>query len=270
MSDKPGKKFVPKTKPTGHVSSTAKRGPGPDAKDDSPEAVQSVKAWRTKVAYMQERGRWETMKAGKVVQYQPPGSYDGKRAIVDEENNVLEKAQEPIWDKLVAWCEKRDIPPEEYVRQCFKLLKMSRHNAPEPKQLMGDVYLDKWNETKDKREEEVKLELRIQREIALRHLTVHMKVYERSSEVAQITVIAEGESLGLSPLFRYCLAVAGDTKDIRRMARRLLAEAVLQFESSRKLYKRHWKDVLPEGFSKQSKELYPYLLQKLWTSRKNA
>lgn len=269
MSDKP-KRFVPKTKPTGRVPGDAAPAEGPGKAEAGQETVQSVKAWRTKVAYMQERGRWETMKAGKVVQYQPPGSYDGRGAVTDEDNNVIEKAREPIWDKLVAWCEKRDIPPEEYVRQCFKLLKMSRSNAPEPKQLMGDVYLDKWEETKDKREDEVKLELRIQKEIALRHLTVHMKVYERSSEVAQITVIAEGATLGLSPLFRYCLAVAGDTKDIRRMAKRLLAEAVLQFESSRKLYKRHWKEVLPEGFSQQSKELYPYLLQKLWTSRKNA
>jgi len=264
------KKLCPKTRPTGFVPANAERVPVPETNEVD---VQSIKAWRVKTIYMQERGRWETLKVGKLVTYVPPRSYDGRGAVyidgIESAETTVVKAKTSVWQRIVDWCEARKINPEEYVRQCFKLLKLERLRAPEPAQLLGDVYFAKWNELQGKRDAEVALELSIEKDIASRHYSVRKMVYEDSEEFAQIYVIADGAALGLSPLFRYCLASAGGTRNVSRLARRLLPEAVMQFESSRRFYRRHWKAVLPPGFSKQSKALYPILLAKFWAERKS-
>lgn len=257
------KPIGPKTRPTGHPPSGARRPP-PSAR---PVSEQTVKAWRVKVVYMQERGRWETLKAGELVEYRPPRKYDGRAAVTIDGEHEEEKAKSSVWQKLVDWCKKKKIGPESYIRYAFQSVPLTYTSAPEPDQLMGDKYLKRWKKGKEKRRNDVRLQLEIQRETARRHITVRQMVYEQPAEKAQIAVIAGGGDLGLSPLFCYCLATSIGTKKMRRIAQRLKAEAVLQFESSRKLYKELWAEFLPEGFARESRELYPYLLAKLWTDR---
>jgi len=263
------KKKKPKTRPTGFVPKDAKRAP---PIEDTAIDLQTVKAWRVKVVYMQERGRWESLKAGHFVSYTPPSSYDGRAAVTidgdESEAAEVQKAKSSVWQRTVDWCEARDIHPEEYVRQCFHLLTLGRTFAPEPHQLLGDVYLKHWTETQGKRADSIKLALQMERNTASQHFALRHKVYSDKEEVAQIAVIADGSTLGLSPLFRFCLASGGSTPRVRRLAQRLFVEAVLQFESSRRLYKRYWADILPPGFSKSSRDAYPQLLRELWIARK--
>lgn len=263
MAKKRKKPIGPKTRPTGHPPKGARRPP-PSAR---PVSVQTVKAWRVKVVYMQERGRWETLKSGHVVEYVPPAKYDGRAAITVDGEYEVERLKSSTWQRIVDWCKARKIPPEAYVRYCFKALPIHHTTAPEPAQLLSEKYLAKWEKGREKRRTDVRLQLEIQKEKARREMTVRQLVYEQPAERAQIGVVGGGGGLGLSPLFCYCLAVSIGTPKMRKIARRLKAAAVLQFESSRKLYKELWAEFLPEGFARESRELYPYMLAKLWTER---
>ena len=264
MMAKKKKPIGPKTRPTGHPPKGAQRPPP----TPPPVTEQTVKAWRVKVVYMQERGRWETLRLGGVVEYRPPREYDGRAAATVDGETELERAKSSVWQKIVDWCRARKIAPEAYVRYCFQALPLSLTTAPEPHQLLTANYLTKWKKGRHRRRIDVKLQLEVQKEKARREMTLRQLVYGQPAEKAQIGVIAGGGDMGLSPLFCYCLAVSIGTKKMRKIAQRLKAEAVLQFESSRKLYKELWAEFLPEGFAAESRELYPYLLAKLWTARK--
>lgn len=258
------KKFTPKTKPTGAVPTNAKRVP---AKEDV--NIQTVKAWRVKVVYMQERGRWQTLKIGELSRYRPPKRYDGVPDTTYEDGGpVLSKGRPSVWQSIVDWCEERNINPELYVRQCFATVPFGFNFAPEPGQLLGDKYYQRWVAGKEDRVEEIATSLEIQKDIARRHLTVRQSAYGEPKWHAQIAVLSDGPALGLSPLFCYSLAISIDTAKLRRLARRLKTEAILQFETNRVCYKKLWKDFIPEGFSKESKKLYPQLLAQLWLRRK--
>lgn len=260
--EEPAKKIGPKTKPTGFVPSGARKVPSVKRVSE-----QTVKAWRVKIVYMQERGRWETLKSGEMVRYRPPASYDGMSAVKIDGEYTVEKAKSSIWQKLVDWCASRKINPEAYVRQCFACVPLKTPTAPEPRQLMGEVYLGRWKKNKDKRRMEIRIALEVQKATAKKHLTVRQLLYEQTAEFAQIGVLSEGASLGLSPLFCYCLAVKIGTKKLLRMARRYEGEAILQFEVSRALYRKLWAEFLPRGFAARSKDLYPVLLTRLWADR---
>jgi hypothetical protein len=260
------KKKKPTTKPTGFVPPTAKRVS--EVVKAGTDHGETLKAWRVKAIYVQERSRFETMKAGESVPYVPPRVYDGRAAITVEGELELEKMRASVWQQLVDWCKARKINPEAYVRECFNNIPFAHKTAPEPRQLMGDKFLERWKKSKPKRRQEIKLSLQIQRDTARRNLVVRQKVLGEAAEFAQIGVFADGRALGLSPLFCYCLATSIGTRKLRRVATRLKAEAVLQFETARGLYKRYWAELLPEGFAAESKAIYPYLLAKLWVRQK--
>lgn len=263
------KRKAPKTLPTGFVPPGTKRFV-PTFVVVAETSAESLKAWRVKNVYMQERGRFESTRAGRYVQYVPPGKYDGRAAVTVEGEYELEKMKASAWQAIVDWCKGRKVNPEAYVRQCFATIPLAQTRAPEPGQLLGDAYWGRWQATKDKRREEIRVALKIQKDTARRHLTVRQQLYGQTAEFAQICVFSDGRALGLSPLFCYCLATSIGTKKLLRIAGRLKAEAVLQFETSRALYKKFWADVLPGGFARESKDLYPYLLAKLWAARKKA
>lgn len=273
MSEKrPKKRFTPKTKPTGFVPPGARAGPSPAEAAARPAVPpQTLVAWRAMVVYMQERGRWECFKQGRDVRYVPPNGYGGKAAVTTEDGVELEKAVGPVWQKLVDWCAERKIPPETYIRHCFAGLPLAdRKCGPEPKELMGEKFRLKWVEGRQKRREEVRLALQIQIDNAARATAYERAAHDRPPELADLSVLSDGARLGLSPLFCYCLAVRLGTKDMRALARRLEARAILQFETNRVLYKELWAEWLPDGFAKLSRDVYPYLLAKLWAARKAA
>lgn len=253
------KKFKPKTTPTGfQPADKSKVGKKPV----TGPRVSTVKAWLVKVTYIQERSRWESFKQGETVTYRPPRSYDGKKAVTYDDELEVESAKNSVWQKIVEWCEKRKIQPEEYVRSAFTDLPVYRQTAPEPNQIMGAKYESKWKEVSVKMEERLAASLAAEKALALRHVVVNQSLYGDTAEFAQHCVLTDG-NIDLSPLFRYCLAISIGGKLMRKIARKFQAEAVLQFECYRRQYKKTWADVLPEGFSAMSKRLYPAVLAKL-------
>lgn len=263
----------PKTPPTGRPPPGAKPGPPPERAAPAlpPE---TLKAWRVKNVYAQERGRWETLKTGRTVVFTPPAKWDGhpaKRlsdANDDDPNGEVERMRGSEWQKIVDWCRKWKLPPEAYVRQCFANVPFTQTKAPDPGQLCGDAYHDRWKATFEKRQARLEQALRSERETAARHVAVRQAAYGETAEFAAAYVLLNGAELGLSPLFRYCFAVALDTVEAGRTAARLEAAAVLQFETNRPLHRLVWAEFLPPGFAARAKTMYPYLLAKLWSRRK--
>jgi hypothetical protein len=253
------KKFKPKTQPTGFPADASKVVKKKAAFSGPPVSV--VRAWLVKVCYTQERGRWESFKSGKLVIYKPPRSYDGRSAVTLDGEVEIEIAKSSVWQRIVDWCDARKIQPEEYVRSAFVDLEMLLA-APEPNQLMSQRYMAKWEKISDGMVERLRVSLISQKSIARRHIIVNQSFHGDTPEFAQRLVLTDS-SLDLSPLFRYCLAVSIGTKPMRKIARKFQAEAVLQFECHRTLYKTVWASVLPEGFSAMSKRLYPLVLAKL-------
>jgi hypothetical protein len=211
-----------------------------------------------RVAYIQERGRWESLKSRKPITYKPPRRYDGVRPVTIDGEVTLENGQVSVWAKIITWCEARTIPPTEYIRVCFANLPMISC-APEPIQLLGEKYLQIWNDTWEGMPIKLQEELTSQHQIARTNMIVQQRVYGETPEDAQLLVLTDS-SLELSPLFRYCIAASINTKPLRRVATTFRAEAVLQYECYPTLYAAAWRDILPKGFAELSKTAYPAVI----------
>lgn len=256
----------PKTKPTGAPPPGAKRGgPPPDATKIPPE---TVRAWRVKATYVQERTRWEFLKTG-VAAYTPAKSYDGlaPTRMADDATVEINKARSSVWQSLLDWCDARAIPAEEYIRYCFERLPPTKKNPPEPDNLKNAAHEAAWRDGADDRETCLRLELKSQVETARCELTIHRTVFGDDVKTSRMCVLGSA-TLGLSPLFRYCMAMRIGSKSCLGLADRLFGLAVIQFETNRALYLKVWADWLPPEFDEESRQVYPYLLSKFWVSRR--
>lgn len=254
----------PKTQPTGRPPSGSVRPAAPPQVDDGEDSPAKVKgeAWYVRTTYFDERSRFESIRQGEDVYYVPPKKYDGQAAITrdGEKDAVVEPAVGAVWDKIVAWCVARKVNPQEYVRFCFKVTPYDV-KPPEPGQLCTDKYLAKWPKYRDKIEDDLATALVSEENRIRREIVVRQHAFGNSMEYATLHAITNS-TLAASPLMRYCLAVSAGrkSKKIARVADNFLAEAVLQFMRHPKLYKRTWSTVLPKGFSKLAKAMYPRLM----------
>ncbi len=255
----------PKTRPTGLPPNAAKRSGTPpvgeDNDDNEPDET-TVEGRKLRQVYTLARMRWESMRSGRSTKYVPAAAYNGRSARKIDGDYTVEKKVPSEWNKLAKWFDEEGIDGAEYIRFVFSSLPHD-NSPPEPRQLKSAKYADEWDKVKDKLVEEMQIELKLQRDVAIGELVIRQKVYEESYLLAAQMTVGSGD-LELSPLFRYCLAcqIAFETgsKKLLRMADKLEAEAVWQFEQHRALYKKVWQDILPKGFAKRSREVYPTLL----------
>jgi hypothetical protein len=256
------------TKPRLRVTPTGFIPPGARAVSRSVAPVdgETLVAWSVKVTYAQVRSHWETLKAGKPVVYQPPRAYDGTTALLLEGEYEVEKARPSVWVALVDWCAARKIPPELYVRYCFRGLSLDRAAAPEPAQLKSEKYLEGWTKAKKLRIEELRTSLAAQKTIAATRIVTRQSAFGESGPLSQRAVLTD-PSLELSPLFRFCLATSIDTKAMRKVAQTFWAEAIVQFSSDPRGYAKAWKEWLPPRFAEIAADVYPKLLRRLWSRR---
>lgn len=255
----------PKTKPTGFVPPGARRSPPPEEFAAAEPNPDDVRVWRLKVAYRQERSRWETLKQGKTVTYKPAKLFDGRGALaVDgDKTAVVESAKDSVWRKILQWCDAMEVNPEEYVRICFQNLPLDITHPPEPSHLPSRKFADKWEDLYADMEDRIKNTFELEKKTAITKITVAQKVHGDSPEESQVRTLTSSV-VPLGPLFRYCLATSIGTPRMRKVADVFHAEAILQFECFRTFYRRVYGEWLPQGFSKESRELYPRLLGMLW------
>jgi hypothetical protein len=222
---------------------------------------------RVKLAYVAERSNWESARRGQVVCYRPPRSYDGlpARTVDGEEGDgkaVVVPATRNEWQRLFNWLEEHRVPVEPYLALQFDLLGPEVRYPPEPWQLRGDKYLDRWRKYEPRIHQRVALELAAQKRIADNAYRLAEADGETPVE-CWATVLATSH-LELSPLFRYCLAsrlaveMAGER--FRQVALRWEGLAVVQFERYRRYYLRHWKSFLPKGFAARARQAFAGLI----------
>lgn len=226
------------------------------ADDDDQEISPRGKAIRW--AYIMERSRWESFMAGERITYRVPNLYDGKPVSKQEGEHTIRVCKPNIWDKLAGWFFEMMINPEAYISFQFDMLSLEDRHPPEPQQLTSDRYLRLWERDKEKLSERIRVRLLCEKQEA-ENMAGRLKAGGATDEVAWAYTL-NNSGLELSPLFRYCLASMLYGRAFRRIASRNEAGAIAQFERYRRFYKEHWKTLLPQGFSKRSKELYPNLL----------
>lgn len=247
----------PSTKPTGFVPAEAKKPPPSDEKAN----LLTTRLWYIRSCYKQERTRWEAMKEGKPVEYKIPRAYDGRPGVSVEGEHTLVKAAPSQWSLLQKWCDEYGIVPESFIRIAFRALPVSGH-APEPAQLRSQKFLAKWRDLIEELPEELGTALTNEKRIAANEIAVRQRIQGDTYEYACVQTLTASH-LAMSPLFRYCLAHNINTKKTRKVAGKLEAQAILQFECYPTLYAKAWAAVLPDGFAERAKELYPYILTRL-------
>lgn len=255
------KKFKPVTEPTGFR-------PDPTKKVVKVEVVPDLTpntalAMRVRAAYRMALTRRESIKQGEHVDAVVPKAYDGREAqtVDGDARSVVQPAKESAWARLVRFCGAKDINPEQYVRVCFEGLPLTKQ-TPTPGNLMSDEYVARWKDAIAKLDERLTISLRVQKEAASSHIVYRTKVLKNDQTKAVLMTLG-ASNLPLSPLFRYCSAVLMNDAAFDTLIENHAANAVLQFECFRDVYKRVWGEILPKGFSKWSRRVYPHLLVEL-------
>ena len=225
-----------------------------------PKAKIDCLAERVKRCYIREREKWESRKQGRPVVYKPDPGYYGKGAVMvdNDEDAVLTKAIPSVWHKLALALRAKDIHPETYIQILFSLRTHEDRRVPEPMQLLTPECMEIWERHKDKVAEDIGMALRIQRRLAEQEFD-YFKSGQVSSEICWERVLSE-RGIELSALFRYCLAFHLGGKRFTPIATSYEAEAMMQFERHRDLYRQIWGNFLPMDFAERSRQMYPELL----------
>lgn len=227
---------------------------------DEDEAQSALVQLATEIRkiYVRERSEYESLKCGQTVVWKPAKRYDGRAPIETDDGIVLQKGTVSAWLKLAKFFAEHRIEPRAYIQSQFEAT-AHRDRALNPDQLTSPAAQFRWRKAKRKKEEYIKLALTLQSSLASAEIQLLQHYAGKSPEDAAAVVLCNN-GLELSALFRYCLARSIRGKRFRQIARSFEVEACLQFERFRTYYLRHWKSVLPDGFSKRSREIYEFLL----------
>ena len=164
----------------------------------------------------------------------------------------------PVWRKLASAANTQGIDTVRYVRWCLELIQVGLgFNCPEPNQLLERRRMDAFQAASAKVRHGISVQFTVEKATARRHLNVRQSVYEESQEFALMYVLAD-DSLGLSPLYRYLLALTAGTPKLKILAGRLKRDAKFQFskdaEENMAVYGAAGR--LPAGFADDAANLY--------------
>jgi hypothetical protein len=203
-------------------------------------------AARVRRMYVDLRTQYESLLAGEPVLYTPPRRYDGQPAVVIEDDLVVEKGVKSVWMKLAEFLLARGYAPDMYLRLVLDPHRLRLGRTPEPGQLMTPDCVRYFEKLHARLGESLQVALNTQRAVA----TASIQGLESTgmSRDEAVAVVLCDKGMGLSPLFRYCLARSMPLPRFQRLARRFLPGALAQFAMYRQQYARVWRAFLPVGF----------------------
>lgn len=164
----------------------------------------------------------------------------------DADGTVVSKRQN-IWLKVADWLLQQQIHPEVYMANRFRA---AGRFPPRPNQLIGQRFLDEFRDENKWRREEVQIEFHDQQQTAKQKLHFYAALGWSNQQAWE--GLLEEESGGLSPLFRYCLAVAEGYHDF---AETVHDEAWLQYVVDYANYDKVWGAWIPERLQQAVKKL---------------
>lgn len=235
-------------KPSFTTDDTDRRSRGPE--EDDGVVTLSKAALLVRRIYIDERTRYETTIKGMTGRYVPKKEWDGT-TTKQTDGRTVRRSQRPAWEQLAEFVVENKIDPHAYLAAVFADLRINER-VPTPYNLSGDDMLDRWLEIRKGCEKNIELSFRIETKLALKKITYWQVVMSFKPERATRTTLVD-DTLGLSPLFRHCLAYAERHDDI---ADHFYEAAVMQFMQYETFYKRHWVKMLPKGFAAEAVRAY--------------
>jgi hypothetical protein len=206
--------------------------------------------------YIEERSMFESMLNNAQVRYKPPKRYDGIPAVVvDGEGS--QPAVPAVWLQMARKFIAKQIDPLLFIPAVFSYIELGRR-PPEPLQVVSDKYIERWPKMRAGQSETIRLALQMEQALARRELAIY-KLLGKKDNITAHEIVLLDEGLALSPLFRYCLALAVGGKSMKQIAQRYVAEACLQYDRYREFYLCHWKGILPPKFKVRMQLIHDYL-----------
>lgn len=211
----------------------------------SPEWL-SKEARAVRTAYIAARTRYEQACKGMIGIYVPSLGMDGRSAKY-RGDKIIEKAVPSDWQRIADLCIAEKINPRSYISTIFASLDPAKKTVPNPNYFCGEKALDTWRQSRRGQERAIELSLRSETEAAANKMGFYLSMGFTKRRAYRTTLL--DDSLGLSPLFRYCVAVSLKYDDI---ADHFYTAAMTQFAEFDKYYRKFWAEMLPAGFAKRA------------------
>ena len=241
-----------KAKPSFQVDEEATVTIRPSYVDDMEEMDRNAPDWLSKEArlvrsaYIAARTRYEQACKGMTGVYVPNLKMDG-RSPKYRGDKIIEKAVVSDWQQIADLCIAEKINPKTYIATIFASLDPHAKMAPNPNYFYGQKALDRWRLLRRGQERSIELSLRSETEAAANKMGFYLSMGFKKRRAYRTTLL--DDSLGLSPLFRYCVAVSLNYDDI---AEHFYEAAVTQFAEFDRYYLKFWAEMLPKGFAKRA------------------
>jgi hypothetical protein len=218
------------------------------------EFAQSL-ANRLRKSYIVQRRLYESNRDGTLSTYMPSRRDLRTPSVEDSE----------VKDVFMVQAKKlyqQGIGPEEYVEKVFAQLVGKVTSCPRPSQLTSARCMALYRDANKTLKEDIQRAFTIQRKVARRAIVVKCNVDKSSVEDAMNETIRD-ESLPLSALFRYCLALSKDAQKVKRLAERYYILAAVQYYPKRDIYDQVWGECIPDDFREDAATIYEGIAQQM-------
>jgi hypothetical protein len=208
-----------------------------------------------KQTYITERRLLERFRNPEATPYTPAASLDGKSMFDSPEERSKENQWLLAYKKL---CKLQDVTaPTFFVRVLFKVLRSSSLAVPTVQQLASPGMVDLVVECVKALPVELRAQFISETQRATSAIRLHQKLGSSSFPLAVYYAIVDFR-LGLSPLFKYCLAVTTVEKvqknnddsvhcgKLENLAKQYEFLALLDYTLFQDSYNEIWQDAIPE------------------------
>lgn len=209
------------------------------------EALEQQLGQQLKSAYTVEREFYEqqrdrTRKRG----YKPNKNWDG---VAKDDYDPESTGRDNIWIKTAVHLHSRGIDPADFVRLVFSAINDKVDAPPLPNQLLSPKTFAKYTKGARTLPLEVAGAFETQRALAKSRVCVKVRLCQKSTADAVEEVLYD-ETLALSALFRYCLAVSmkGKGKQFEDAANSFKERAALQYVRHKAQYDESWTCIPPK------------------------
>lgn len=151
-----------------------------------------------------------------------------------------------IWVKIAKFCLRNGLEPEDYIYYVFSTLKPEQ--VPQPNHLLSERLRQQYIDNhcrEEERLEHIRLAFTEQKLNLMSRLDEWTQVALEEKTISkrdiQLAILGD-DGLGLTALFRFCLAIQEKLDDV---AQYYFEPAVLQYLRFRKEYQEVWGDFLP-------------------------
>lgn len=184
---------------------------------------------RVRTAWIEEVRRYHLRTTGRVSSYVPGPRLDGGR-------DAHGRRFTAVWPKLAEFIIKHGVDPVGFVKAQFK----ADRPPLNPSMLLNTAAIERYRKFSDNKEfeREVMLSKEVQTRAAAASLEYYRKLYKYDTELSYKAMLLD-DSLGLSSLYRYCVAKLIGEEDVAAL---FLNFAAMQYSEGPAVFDTVYKD----------------------------